>query len=225
MESTEKPAVVHHLRDGTPVRLRLIGPADRAQLAAGFEKLSRESRYRRFFTAMPTLPDRMLDRLVATDGWKHVAIGAELASDDPAGAEGLGVARFIRLDDAPDVAEVAVAVVDAKQKLGLGSLLLRELVEAARERGIHRFRAMMLAENSPARALMEDLGEEVSVRRENGYLVYEIILPERTEEPPKGNVLERLLKLAAGGVQFVFRVVGGSDAEHDDAPDEPPKAP
>ena len=224
MDPVAKLAVVHHLRDGTPVRLRLIGPADRARLAAGFEKLSRESRYLRFFTAMPHLPERKLDRLVATDGWKHVAIGAEVASDDPAAAEGLGVARFIRLDDAPDVAEVAVAVVDAKQRLGLGTLLLRVLVDAARERGVHRFRAMLLSENASARALLEEHAEDVSVRRENDCLVYEIILPERTEEEPRGNVLDRLLKLAASGVQFVFRVIGGNELDRHETTGEPPKA-
>ena len=108
------------LRDGTPIVVRTVRPDDKELLRRGFHKLSPESRYLRFFTAMPRLPDRMLDRLVATDGWKHVAIGAEVATDDPDGAEGLGVARFIRLDDTPDVAEVAVAVVDGKQRLGLG---------------------------------------------------------------------------------------------------------
>jgi GNAT superfamily N-acetyltransferase len=206
--------VVHRLRDGTLVRLRPIGPADRARLAAGFEKLSRESRYRRFFTAMPRLPERMLDRLVATDDWKHVAIGAEVASDDPAQADGLGVARFIRLDDMPDVAEVAVAVVDAKQGLGLGTLLLRELVDAARERGVRRFRATLLAENAPAQALVRELADDVTVRRENGNLVYEIVLPEPTEEAERG-VLARLLKLAATGVQFVFRFMGHDEASAD----------
>src|SRR5262245_37555867 len=125
----------------------MIGPADRARLAAGFAKLSPESRYRRFFTAMPRLPDHTLDRLVATDGWNHVAIGAEVASDDPAAAEGLGVAHFVRLPESPDVAEVAIAVIDARQRLGLGHLLLQALVTAARERGIRRFRATILGEN------------------------------------------------------------------------------
>lgn len=199
----------HRLRDGTRVRLRPIGPADRARLAAGFEKLSRESRYHRFFTAMPDLPDRILDRLVATDGWKHVAIGAEVASDDPALAEGLGVARFVRLDDAPDVAEVAVAVIDEKQGLGLGTLLLKALGEAARERGIRRFRAITQSDNAAARALVAELTDQVTVRREDGCVVYEIDLPEELEE----NVLGRLLKLAAGGVEFVFKMFGHDDAE------------
>jgi GNAT superfamily N-acetyltransferase len=202
-------AVEHRLRDGTRVRLRPSGPADRARVAAGFEKLSRESRYHRFFTAMPELPEKILDQLVATDGWKHVAIGAEVASDDPTLAQGLGVARFIRLDDAPDVAEVAVAVIDEKQGLGLGTLLLEALVEAARERGIRRFRAITQSENAAARALVAELTDEVTVRHEDGCLVYEIDLPEQLEE----SVLGRLLKLAAGGVEFVFKMFGRDDAE------------
>jgi GNAT superfamily N-acetyltransferase len=202
-------AVEHRLRDGTRVRMRPIGPADRARLAAGFQKLSRESRYHRFFTAMPELPDKMLDRLVATDDWKHVAIGAEVASDDPALAQGLGVARFIRLDDAPEVAEVAVAVIDEKQGLGLGTLLLRALVEAARERGIRRFRAITQSENAAARALVAELTDEVTVSHEDGCLVYEIDLPEELEK----SVLGRLLKLAAGGVQFFFKMIGRDEGE------------
>lgn len=211
MKSAATEAVVHHLRDGTPVRLRAIGPADRARLAAGFEKLSPESRYRRFFTAMPRLSDRMLDRLVATDGWNHVAIGAELASDDPAEAEGLGVAHFMRLPEAPEVAEVAVAVIDATQRQGLGHLLLRALVEAARKRGIRRFRATLLAGNAPARALLEDLTDQFTVRREESALVYEIPLPEQAGEELRGGLLYRLLTLAAGGLQFVFGALGNRD--------------
>ena len=202
-------AVEHRLRDGTRVRMRPIGPADRARLAAGFQKLSRESRYHRFFTAMPELPDKMLDRLVATDDWKHVAIGAEVASDDPAVAEGLGVARFVRLDDAPDVAEVAVAVIDEKQGLGLGTLLLAALVAAAREQGIHRFRAITQSENAAARALVAELTDEVTVHHEEGCLVYEIDLPEDVEQ----SILGRLLKLAAGGVQFFFKLIGRDEGE------------
>ena len=103
----------HRLADGTEVRLRLLGPADRERLLAAFDRLSPESRYRRFFTVTPRLPEKLLRRLLDTDGWNHFAIGAETATEDPTDAEGVGVARFIRLNDAPDVAEAAVTVVDA----------------------------------------------------------------------------------------------------------------
>jgi len=207
MDSGSGAGRVDRLRDGTPVRLRPIGPADRARLAAGFTKLSPDSRYRRFFTAMPTLPDSMLDRLVATDAHNHVAIGAEVAGDDAAPAEGLGVARFIRLADAPDVAEIAVAVIDEYQGRGLGHLLLEALVEAARASGIKRFRASVQADNTRVRSLLDDIGADVTVRFEDGCLVYEIPLPEHPAQELRSGVLYRLLKLAAGGLEFMFRAL------------------
>jgi len=109
------------------------------------------------------------------------------------------------------VAEVAVAVIDAKQRLGLGQLLLRALVDAARDRGIRRFRATLLSENAPARSLLEGLADQFSVHREDGCLVYKVPLPERPDEELRGGILYRLLKLAAGGLGFVFRVLGSGD--------------
>lgn len=201
-------SVIHHLRDGTKVTIRLIGRADRERLAAGFEKLSPESRYLRFFSPMPRLPEEVLRRLTDTDGENHVAIGAEVASGDPTKAEGLGVARYFRLRDAPDTAEAAVAVIDEKQGLGLGKLLMRALGEAARERGIRRFRACTLRENVRAIALVEHLDEPFTVRAEGELLIYEVDLPVDDEEVYWGP-LYRLLKSAAEGVEFVFQRLTG----------------
>src|SRR5437764_8435288 len=96
MRFTGDYSSTHRLADGTPVRLRLLRRADREKLVAAFDRLSPESRYRRFFTAMPRLPEKLLRRLFDIDGWNHVAIGAETMTADPAEAEGVGIARFIR---------------------------------------------------------------------------------------------------------------------------------
>ena len=61
-------ACVHRLADATEVAIRMLCPEDRESFLAGFEALSRESRYFRFFTAMPRLPDSVLQRLLNTDG-------------------------------------------------------------------------------------------------------------------------------------------------------------
>ena len=198
-------AVIHRLRDGTKVRLGLIGPADRERLAAGFEKLSPESRYLRFFSAMPRLPEDVLQRLTNTDGHNHVAIGAMLASDDRRSGEGLGVARFIRLADAPETAEAAVAVIDEKQGLGLGTLLMRALVEVAREHGVRRFRASTLRSNAGAIALIEHMVGRSSVHADGELLGYEIQLPGAADEERAWDPLHRVLKLAAEGVELIFR--------------------
>lgn len=135
-----------NLKDGTRVLLRSIHPSDKDLLRQGFERLSPESRYLRFFSAKSVLSDKELRRLTEVDGINHVAIGAMLRKND-SDYEALGIARFIRINDEPDVAEPAVAVVDDFQGKGLGTLLLHKLVAAALERNIQRFRCDILDDN------------------------------------------------------------------------------
>jgi RimJ/RimL family protein N-acetyltransferase len=167
---------VHSLRDGTVLRLRPLVPADADELRAGFARLSPESRYLRFFSPVPRLPDAMVQRLTATDGWNHVAIVAETIPlyDEP--PEPLGVARFIRLADRPQAAEVAVTVIDEMQGRGLGALLLEALATLARKQDLTTFVASVLAENGPMNGLIRRLGRVSSVRNEQGVLVYDVAL-------------------------------------------------
>jgi hypothetical protein len=64
-------ACVHRPADASEVTIRTLSPEDRESFLAGFEGLCRESRYLRFFTGMPRLPDSMLQRLLNTDGTDH----------------------------------------------------------------------------------------------------------------------------------------------------------
>ncbi len=187
--------------DGTRVRLRLLRPQDRDVLLAGFARLSPESRYRRFFTAMPRLPEATLERLLHTDGWNHVALGLETAAKP---REGVAVARFIRLPDAPDTAEAAIAVVDHMQRRGLGKLLLAALAAAARERGITRFRFEVQRDNEAVAALLRDLDlRPVSV--DGSLAVYEVAVGDPTPERPVSSGLADVLRLAARGLQVLVR--------------------
>jgi len=204
------------LPDGTPVRLRLLRPGDRAKLLAGFDRLSDESRYARFFTAMPRLSDTMLDRLLATDGLNHLAIAAEAGDQPPETAEGLGVARFIRLPEAEDVAEAAVAVVDHMQRRGLGTLLLARLAEAAYERGIRHFRAEVMRTNQAMVSLLHGIDADAHATYDGSVAIYDLAVPEttHTEERPQGPLFG-MLRLAASGLQVVLRRLHLAD-------DEPP---
>jgi GNAT superfamily N-acetyltransferase len=169
-------SAVHRLADGTAVRLRLLRASDRKRLLAGFERLSSESRYGRFFTAMPTLPEAMLQYLLDTDGWDRLAIAADAADGDRDLAEGFGIARFIRLAEHPDTAEAAVTVVDHMQRRRLGTLLLAALADAARERGITKFRAEILRTNEPVRALLREHGGDLVSAPDDSVLVYDVHL-------------------------------------------------
>ena len=96
--------------------LRPIAPQDKPLLAASFERLSEESRYRRFFTVKKELSAAELDYLVDVDHRVHEAIIAI----DPSSGEALGIARYVRATDDGQVAEVAVTVADDWQGLRLG---------------------------------------------------------------------------------------------------------
>jgi len=185
---------VHSLTDGTLVRLRHLGPDDADELRAGFARLSPESRYRRFFSSLPHLPEPLLRRLTATDGWRHVALVAESLPYDDEPPAPVGVARFIRLDDRPSAAEVAVTVIDELHGRGLGRLLLEAIAVLARERGVTTLTASVLAENAPMNALLRRLGPVASLRRDRDVLLYEVPLRTPSGSPtatrttfPRGN--------------------------------------
>ena len=116
------------LRDGSTAVIRPVEPEDAGLLVDGFEALSDRSRYARFLTAVPRLPRHWVADLVDLDHRDREALGAL----DPETGEGIGVARYVRLDDDPEEAEFAIAIADAWQGRGLGRVLLGELVDAAR---------------------------------------------------------------------------------------------
>lgn len=179
------------LRDGSEVVVRPIEPEDREQLAAEFLRLSPESRYRRFLAPMSRLNEEMLDYLTRVDHHDHEA----LVALDSATGEGAGVARFVRLEDRPDVAEAAVTVADAWQGRGLGTLLLELIAARARQEGIRSFTALMLAENTEMMELLERLGPVRVVDRELGTVEVESPLPSEGLSPE----LRSLLRLLAAG--------------------------
>ncbi len=201
----EPPApTTHRLADGTLVRIRAIEPGDRERLRNGFARLSPESKYRRFFAAPATLSESTLDYLTRTDGWNHVALGAELAAADADTSYGLGIARFVRLDDDPTTAEAAVAVIDEVQHKGLGRLLLAALIRAAHERELTKFVCHVLPSNEPVKSMLQEVDAEAKPTLRDGLLVYELSLPEVLPEGPDQGPIYRLFRLAAAGLRVIF---------------------
>lgn len=192
----------HVLADGTSVVLRHIRPTDAPELLRGFERLSPESRYRRFFGGVSTLSEEALRYLTEVDGYDHVAIVATTESPDLKNETGLGVGRFVRLHDEPSVAEAAVTVLDDAQRKGLGRLLATTLGEAARERGVRTLRAAVLAENAPMIALMRDIGAPEQ-HVEAGVITYDIPLESVSGATP--GAIDRLLRAAGQSVAILLR--------------------
>ena len=134
------------LTDGRPVLIRALGPTDRSILAEGIRRLSAGSRLARFLHDRRSFSDPELDYLTQPDQVSHIAFLALICDGGrwmPA-----GVGRAVRLRPSSCVAEVALAVVDAYQRLGLGRCLLKKLATHAASVGITQFQAIYRSENA-----------------------------------------------------------------------------
>jgi len=142
-------------------------------LADGLRRLSPQSAQRRFLSPKRSFSRTELRYLTEVDGLDHVALVAEYPSA-PA-RRLIAVGRFVRLDDDPRAAEVAVTVADEWQRRGLGSVLGKHLAHAARNRDIRRFTATMSSDNVAAHRLMATLTEHLD-RHHVGAGVDELVL-------------------------------------------------
>ncbi len=176
--------IVVALRDGSRVTVRPISPQDAEPLRAGFERLSEESRYRRFLSPLNELSGPVLRYFTEVDHHDHEALIA-MAADGTL----VGVARSVRSQSDPQVAEVALTVADDWQGRGLGTALLGLLADRARAEGIRRFTALLLATNSAMLDLFEDLGPIRIMERGSGTTELEITLPRSGTGPHLAELL------------------------------------
>jgi RimJ/RimL family protein N-acetyltransferase len=189
----------HALPCGEKVVLRHIQPSDRDELRRGFRALSPESRYRRFFTGLVDLDDTTLAYLTNVDRRDHVAIVATTESLDLKSERGVGVARFVRSEKDPTVAEAAVTIVDDMQRKGLGTIMTKALAHAARERDIEKFRCEVLESNELVVRALEAAGG-VIVDRGSGTVVLDVPVTN-----PDDNVVRHALRVAAEHVNAFLR--------------------
>lgn len=162
------------LPDGRRVLFRPILPADKPMLQEGLTHLSDEARYLRFFSSIDHFTENQLRYLTEIDYQDHFAWVAVLP--DEFGSPGIGVARWIRLKDQPDIAEGAVVVVDEMQKNGVGRTLLWLAARSAIERGIKAFQVWTLGDNRPVHHLLAGLGA-TPVTSESGTQEFLVPLP------------------------------------------------
>ena len=127
-------------RDGCVVSISVATPRDKGKLREMFSRLSPETIYRRFHIPYRHVPERMLDLMLDVD---HHAGKSLLAVVE---REIVGHAMYVRLGDSSE-AEMAIIVEDGWQSEGVGKLLLSELAERARLRGIESFTGEVLRKN------------------------------------------------------------------------------
>lgn len=157
--------------DGGTFHLRPIRPDDADALVAFHAGLSQRTRYLRYFSAYPRIPERDLYRFTHVDHRDRVALVAVL------GGEIIAVGRYERQPDR-DEAEVAFVVADEHQGRGIGSVLLEHLAAAAREVGLRRFVAVVLAENVNMIRVFREAGYETTRHVEYGEVTLEFAVDE-----------------------------------------------
>lgn len=150
------------LRNSTKVLVRAVTPDDKHLLEIGFDHLSDRSRYFRFLRPARKLSERERTQFTERNNPDHEAIGALDTNFGP--STPVAIARYVRLPDQPDHAEVAVTVVDSHQGIGLGTLLIGALAKHAEKNAISAFVALVHSENSPMLRLFMELGATVERR-------------------------------------------------------------
>ncbi len=161
------------LADGTVGLIRPLTVGDRPAVRRLHEGLSAENVRLRFFSvstfAVTTYVDHVLDScedgsVLALGLWRHEHL------------MGLGTAEVA----GPQSAEIAFVVSDQAHGLGMATLLLEHLAAAARDAGVRRFTADVLADNAPMLRVMRDAGFSVTRRTDLGVVTIEM---DTTETP------------------------------------------
>lgn len=154
------------LRDGTPATLRFLRPDDTERLKAFFYRLSPQSIFYRMLEYRTMLTDDEARYLCAVDGKVRVAIAATRMEEGQ--EQIIAVARYGLVDPGqPEVAEAAVVVEDDFQNRGLGSIMVRRLVQYARAHGVRRFVATIHFNNAQILRFIQNSGLRVE-RAMNG---------------------------------------------------------
>jgi acetyl coenzyme A synthetase (ADP forming)-like protein len=169
------------LRDGTTIRVRPILPTDADGLQDMMSRMSRQTVYHRFFQAKDRLEPEELDAFTHLDYRDRMALVAMR------GDKIVGVGRYWRDTNSPEIADVAFAVVDAEQGKGIATRLVRYLTTYAAPVGINAFRASVLADNHVMIRVFRNAG--YPMRREPDDGLYKVEFP-TTEAPFLGRADE-----------------------------------
>lgn len=179
MHDAASYAVCERLRDGRPVEIRALRPDDEASMLAAVERTSRESLQRRFFTTKRGFSKDERSYFLDINFRDHVALVALVQQDGEPVIIGGG--RYIIVE--PGRAEMAFVVVDAWQGQGVGSLLLRHLVDIARAAGLQELLAEVLPENTPMLKIFAKHGFKVVPQEDLRTIHVSLFV---TGKPPEG---------------------------------------
>jgi GNAT superfamily N-acetyltransferase len=150
------------LGDGCAIEIRALRREDEADMLAAVGKTSAQSLQRRFFVMKRHFSDKELAFFLDVDFNNHVAIVA--VAEERGGKVIVGGGRYIVFE--PGRAEMAFVVIDAWQGRGVGSVLMRHLVEIASGAGLKELTAEVLPENAAMIKVFGKFGFRPAPRRD-----------------------------------------------------------
>lgn len=159
-------------QDGTPLTIRPIRPEDEPLLIRFHETLSESSVYLRYFHAMKLsqrVAHERLTRICFIDYDREMALVAERRDPVSGQPEIVAVGRLSKLRNSPS-GEFALLVSDAYQRRGLGTELLRRLIEIGRAEGLEVIESDMLTQNVGMQRACKKLGFQISPHSDGGVL-------------------------------------------------------
>jgi acetyltransferase len=172
----EKYVVTATLRDGQAITIRPIRPEDEPLLVQFHKSLSERTvyaRYAQYLSLDQRSAHERLSRVCFVDYDREIALVAEI---DVAGAgpQVIAVARLVRLVNEAD-AEIALVVSDAFQCQGIGTRLMEQLIQMARQEQIARLIAYIRVDNRAMKRLCEKFG--FSVTEDEDMVVASLSIP------------------------------------------------
>jgi acetyltransferase len=142
--------VIHaRLADKTPVLIRPICPQDEPLMVKFHQTLSEETVYHRYFGVLKLsqrVAHERLSRICFPDYERDIVLVAEGTNPGTGAREILAVGRLSRVHTSNE-GEFALLVSDACQKQGLGTALLKRLVQIGRGQKLTRITALIMSDN------------------------------------------------------------------------------
>jgi len=150
------------LSDYKRVHLRALRRCEEKPIRDLYASLSPRTRYLRFFSPMPVLPDTLVRMLACVDYRHNLALLAEHDNGGETEVIGLGSFGAAEGNDVNRHVEVALVIRDDWQRMRIGTEMARRILQAAEDRGFHRFIVHMHSDNLATRRLLKNVGEIVS---------------------------------------------------------------
>jgi acetyltransferase len=166
------------LKDGESVTIRPIQPEDEPLIVKFHESLSEESVYYRYFSKLKLdqrVAHERLTRICFNDYDREIALVAERKDAASGQHEIIAVGRLSKARGLNE-AEFALLISDRWQGQGLGTELLKRLVQVGRDEKLGRITAFILSENHAMHHLSKQAGFKLERDPETHDFRAEIIL-------------------------------------------------